>query len=498
MPAMDAMDANTLATLTSILQAQKDAPLRLGSNIVPRNPDVEIAALTLKEIPLTADKFRELSNGQDWYRFSFTVLGVGPPGFSTVPYSSTKKKDEKPAPGLSLYEDAGGNSTRMFTFEKGRTNKDRGNRVQGVSREDGSDDDQGAVDVTAVLAPGMHLAHFLRADEFSAGGKFYVDPAETLVERVSLPAFSVVYFQVSSANVDQAKNGRLLKVKRMKIAPNGADVLRGCFSHLPRSEEDFRAANECTEARNWAVRENMDKGNTRVFALTPARDAFVTDEESSVLVGPNAEIAEALVTEEALESVLPRGTHRDRLKLLNVAIACGAAKMLVRTNVSHGMVLDCGGEAFTHRVVSVCVDVNGLLGLELAEKALELCGSDGPSAEVTSHEHVRMACSYEYGVDGFAFVWSDRRAVVVSEGRSFEVGFRVSQEALCGAEEGGDAGEDDLSARFLDKGYAGRFHAVDVLLMEPGQFGEGKVVVTLEVRPLRRQAGSKRRRMKMV
>ena len=89
---MDAMDANTLATLTSILQAQKDAPLRLGSNIVPRNPDVEIAALTLKEIPLTADKFRELSNGQDWYRFSFTVLGVGPPGFSTVPYSSTKKK----------------------------------------------------------------------------------------------------------------------------------------------------------------------------------------------------------------------------------------------------------------------------------------------------------------------------------------------------------------------------------------------------------------------
>ena len=50
------MDANTLATLTSILQAQKDAPLRLGSNIVPRNPDVEIAALTLKEIPLTADK----------------------------------------------------------------------------------------------------------------------------------------------------------------------------------------------------------------------------------------------------------------------------------------------------------------------------------------------------------------------------------------------------------------------------------------------------------
>ena len=92
------MDATTLATLASILQGQKDAPLRLGSNIVARNPDVEIAALTLKEIPLTADKFRELSNGQDWYRFSFTVLGVGPPGFSTVPYSSTRKKDEKPAP----------------------------------------------------------------------------------------------------------------------------------------------------------------------------------------------------------------------------------------------------------------------------------------------------------------------------------------------------------------------------------------------------------------
>ena len=53
---MPAMDATTLATLASILQGQKDAPLRLGSNIVARNPDVEIAALTLKEIPLTADK----------------------------------------------------------------------------------------------------------------------------------------------------------------------------------------------------------------------------------------------------------------------------------------------------------------------------------------------------------------------------------------------------------------------------------------------------------
>ena len=51
---MPAMDATTLATLASILQGQKDAPLRLGSNIVARNPDVEIAALTLKEIPLTA------------------------------------------------------------------------------------------------------------------------------------------------------------------------------------------------------------------------------------------------------------------------------------------------------------------------------------------------------------------------------------------------------------------------------------------------------------
>ena len=142
-----------------------------------------------------------------------------------------------------------------------------------------------------------------------------------------------------------------------------------------------------------------------------------------------------------------------------------------------------------------------MLGLELAEKALELCGPDGPSTEVTSHEHLRMACSYENGVDGFAVVWSDQRAVVVSGGRSFEVGFRVSQEALCGAGEGGHVGDaepDDLSARFLDKGYAGHFHAVDVLLMEPGKFGDGDLVVTLEVRPQRRQAGSKRRRMALV
>ena len=74
-----------------VLQPQGAPVLRMGTNIAARNPDVEIAALVLKDVPLTPESFRDLAKENDWYRFPFMVLQVGPPGFSTVPYTSTKK-----------------------------------------------------------------------------------------------------------------------------------------------------------------------------------------------------------------------------------------------------------------------------------------------------------------------------------------------------------------------------------------------------------------------
>jgi hypothetical protein len=496
----------TLDTLKSILQAQKHPSLRLGSNIVSRNPDVEIAALTLKDIPLTANKFDTLANGQNWYRFSFTVLGVGPPGFSTVPYTSTQKKGEKPAAGLGLYEDAGDNKTKLFSFEKGKTNKDRGVRVEDVPREQEGDTSEEAVGVTAVLAPGMHLAHFMRVDDFDKSSKFFVDSAEALAEREVLPAFSVVYFQVSSANVEQAKNGRLLKVKRMKLAQNAADVLAACVPRLPRTEQEFQATNACSQTTNWAMRENMDKSKTRVFALQPSATAFVSpdpEKEESVLVQKDATgnlMPDVLVTETALASLLPHADRTDRLKLLNIAIACEAVHMLVRTNVSDGVSLDCSGEAYTHRVVAITLDVNALLSLDLAEEAMQRF-PDGPTNI--------WRCEEPFTAFGFLRMqnddvcWGHDERIIENNNRKYEIAFRITADALAAEALAAEthpeaAGAGD--ARFLDKGHPGQYVPLEVMLVDKkdhGDFTAGRTMLKLELRPGQRQTGCKRKRMQL-
>ena len=69
--------------------------------------------------------------------------------------------------------------------------------------------------VTVTMQLGQSMAHFLCSDDFT--GKFFVDNAETLSKMRAVPAFSVVYFQLSSANLEQAKHGRMLKFEKMKV-----------------------------------------------------------------------------------------------------------------------------------------------------------------------------------------------------------------------------------------------------------------------------------------
>ena len=82
-------------------------------------PDVEVLAITLKETPLTADKFSESSMGCEWVQFSLCVLAVGPTGFSNV--SCTKKKPTGKVDSKNLYE-SDNSQTRFFPFDKGATN----------------------------------------------------------------------------------------------------------------------------------------------------------------------------------------------------------------------------------------------------------------------------------------------------------------------------------------------------------------------------------------
>lgn len=520
-----------------ILQAQGGMSTKIGTNIASRNPDVEIAALVMKDVPVTMESFRELASGNDWYRFPFMVLQVGPPGFSTVPYTSTKKKGEKDEGGLPLYEMGNGSEswkTMFHTFEKGKTNKDRGKRMSYVSKEGGvggesqmESECSEMQSVTVTMQPGQCMAHFLRSDDFM--GKFFVDNAETLSKMRVVPAFSVVYFQVSSANVEQAKHGRMLKFKKMKVLPSKAEelsVLQASVPYLPMNREEFKDVNVCNEAKNWSMRENMEKGNLCVTICDVSKEAFVTDGEPAVMVGFDVGVGEgsgtsnnAVIEERSLSTVLPHASRRDRLKYLNIVIACGGLKVLLRSNMQGDVVMDCNGEGFAYKVVGLLVDVNKVFGFTVLGD-VDLGNAWVKTNDRYFSEHCLVSKINE--VDGMVtmmrgvggdFAWAIESSTIVSEGRKHRIMFCLSSTEAkeVDLKEGGETLPESLC--FVDKGCPGSYYEVKVLIVEANQFknlvekckegqgcpdlkSQGGTCLSVELRPGNRvSAGGKFKRM---
>ena len=137
---------------------------KVGTNILARQPDVEVAAMLLRPLPLTTGKFAELAGGKDFMSMQFVVLEVGGPGFSSVPYG---KKGEKAANQLPLYtRTTEGGHTLFHTFKKVESNLERSPRS---STEEGAN---GPVDLACTLAPGLSLSMFIRPDNFK-GNVFF-------------------------------------------------------------------------------------------------------------------------------------------------------------------------------------------------------------------------------------------------------------------------------------------------------------------------------------
>ena len=116
----------TFNRVRTMLTPGNDIDTALGKNICVNQPDVEVLALVLKRVPCTQEGF-ELAKSpeKDWVHLQFCVFGTGPPGFSSAPYLSTKKKGEKDKDTQPLYESST-KGTVFYTFDKGRTGKDRG------------------------------------------------------------------------------------------------------------------------------------------------------------------------------------------------------------------------------------------------------------------------------------------------------------------------------------------------------------------------------------
>tara|TARA_B100001758_G_scaffold33592_1_gene24783 strand:+ start:862 stop:2409 length:1548 start_codon:yes stop_codon:yes gene_type:complete len=326
----------------------------VGSNITMRNPDVEIMAMTLNDSPLNSAGYGQLDNGRGWFNLKYLVLAVGPPGFSSVPYTHNKKKGDKEV-GKKLYEQTEDGHTRFYSYAKGKTNKDRGDRTSTYAAEDTPE-----CDVTAVVKPGMCLTQFFRIDDYEADKKMIISNEAHDV----LPAFSVVYMQLSSSNCEQASKGRLLKIRKIKV-PSEPVEWYNCMPSLPSTPAEFREVN--SSDLNSSIREQFDSRSNCVFyQFTVQKTAFtVTDDSDLLLCEAGSNLDQALFSADLLSHVLPNANDAQRIKFFNLAIATGAVKVLVKSlKQEDNFIMDSSTEKYTDKIIAVHIDFNTFMGFE--------------------------------------------------------------------------------------------------------------------------------------
>lgn len=335
----------------SMLAPENEAQESLGRNIVPNQPDVEVLAVSLKKIPCTREAYeRSKAPDKDWVHLQFCVVGVGRPGFSSAPYTSSKKKGEKDKNTQPLYEINSEGSTVFYPFEKGRTGKDRGARVSVV-------DD---INVTATLQPGVCLTKFLRDENdcFEPGKLFVGGHGSPLPDdKHEIEENSFVLLQIGVTNAEQAVQGRLVKIKRI-MPVNSMAVIRPHLSKMPLSAEDQESVMTRSQEAYPAISKSVIVPNSRIFSLTPSTSAYVSEEEggATLVNGNDIFYIPASVLEKCVQTT---NVSRAR-KLATIAIAMGAVTVLVRTvNSENGVVM----ERPRNEVLCLDLNVNRLLQL---------------------------------------------------------------------------------------------------------------------------------------
>jgi hypothetical protein len=444
--------------LKALLAPEAAPAAKLGRNIAANQPDVEVLALALRRVPCTREAFDAAKPAEkDWVFVQFCVIGVGPPGFSSVPYSSTKKKGERDADAQPLYA-ASSKGTVFHTFAKGRTNKDRGRRVEEV---DGAP-------VSAVLQPGVCVTMFLREEAFE-GGKTFVGASDMIAEN------AFVFLQVGVSNAEQAAQGRLLKIKRVMPATDIA-VVSALLGGMPASAEEhdsvmtesnelYPALSKCTIVPS--VRVHTVALTKTAYAAAEGDGATLVSDDQAFYVGPRV-----------LAECLPACNPARARKLLSLALAMQAVTVLVRRSRE-----DVLSEKPTDEVVHMALDASRMLSLHaLADGA--------PSMHTMWH--------------GSEVWWSDYdKSIVMPGDQEFSVAWamqtepRVLPEARC-----------DRPPGFLSDGCPGAFHRLRAYMFAGLSFEDfvrsedrAGLAISLQLRPgMRGQGGGcgKRKREMVV
>ena len=292
---------------------------KCGSYISKVQPDVEVLAIALDDIPHTAAEFDAKRGSRDFIICKFLVVDVGPPGFGKVPYKHKNKVFKKPSSddeqGKNLYENADSGLVKFYAYEKGDTNKDKGVRCD---------------DCFGALCPGLSLTFFLREEMFQSA---------KILSETAIPKLSFVCLQVASSNVTGASAGYLLKLKKLKSIPAPADLMQ-VMAKIPRTEAAYDSLmGEYRSTYPTMTGCISDRLEVKYCAVTSmGGDVFADYDGADGFVICNAAIDnkegftdEIVVHESLVFSCFDTKCVQTALRIFNVALSMDAMSLILQT-----------------------------------------------------------------------------------------------------------------------------------------------------------------------
>jgi hypothetical protein len=457
-------------TMLEYLVPRTHAPLRCGTHIA-KNPDVEVCAMALCKLPASRAEFETARGTREFVIAKFLVLALGPPGFGKVPYNSKRGVGQKEEAGKPLYEVTDDGRLRLFSFEKGKTNKDKGPRVE-------------ADESCGFLAPGLVLSFFLREDFWDPPK---IVPAEVGDNTVSVG--TVVAIQVSSGNVEAAAKGYLLKLKKMKVLPLCLD-LAPTIANLPTSEDDYDRRTSQYRTDYPAMKGGLDSStDMRCFATkSMGPDACAFEHEGGFVIS-NARTHNCEGFRDDIfvpAEVAHRCFQVDDLKLalafMNVALALESVGAIVKTSASNVML--SADDVHPLVALALVLDINTFLSLDTLDapelKFFLRSASDGPfeSRDIV----VNKRDSY--------VSWHNTKQAYVTDAESAQVSF-----TLHAADHKGPDGANHAYGQ-LSVGCSGTYKRLSLCLTRQGLSSK---VIDLEMRmPDASSTRQKRKRPELV
>lgn len=468
--------ANTGEGKGAKLLSQAHAPVKtLGKEIVNNQPDVEVLAVAFRDVPTTADQFDGMRDKKDFVLLQFGVVDVGPPGFSSAPYKSTKKKNEASAPTKPLYEKRDDSQyPYFFPFEKGQTPKDRGVRVES--------DDTGVL--AAVLQPGVSITHFLynENDRF-AKDKFIVGCDDSTPV---IPSNSFVFLQLSCNNIDQARKGRLIKIKKIKPAFSPDTYRRYLFhacNNLPSSAEAAMAVLESSGQRFPSIKEMLGQGSSAgVFAATPQFDtsANVVDDEGGIEMTEYAGAGSRALFVPRHVALPGCNTYtiERASKIMSIAIATQALKVIARPAS-----VQKGPEA-PDEAIALFIDFNAMFGFNDVTEMLTKASGETAAKTCRVHDNTLQ--------------WFLPGATVETDVGTKQLAFELDLDKR----ESKAVVKNELPAGVVSDGCAGEYYPLRVLVCEsdadfcfPDSLPSGVCTLHLQFRPGATAGCKKRKRV---